>query len=57
MADYNSIIQNQFLDSWREMTRLQEQYDSETGHGINQLAQANWNRRIDADLVKFGIKK
>jgi hypothetical protein len=57
VADYNSIIQNQFLDSWREMTRMQEQYDSETGHGLNQLAQADWNQRIDADLEKFGIKK
>ena len=57
VADYNSIIQNQFLESWREMTRVQEQYDSETGHGLNQLAQADWNQRIDADLEKFGVKK
>ena len=57
VADYNSIIQNQFLDSWREMTHLQEQYDNETAHGINQLAQADWNQRIDEDLQKFSIKK
>lgn len=57
VEDYNSIIQYEFLESWREMTRMQEQYDSETGHGTNQSGQEAWNQRIDEDLRKFGIRK
>ena len=57
VEDYNSIIQYEFLESWREMTRLQEQYDSETGHGTNQASQEAWNQRIDEDLRKFGVRK
>lgn len=57
VEDYNSIIQNEFLESWREMTRMQEQYDSETGHGTNLASQETWNQRIDEDLRKFGIRK
>jgi len=57
VEDYNSIIQYEFLESWREMTRLQEQYDSETGHGTNHASQEAWNQRIDEDLRKFGVRK
>jgi hypothetical protein len=57
VEDYNSIIQNEYLESWREMTRMQEQYDSETGHGTNQASQETWNQRIDEELQKFGVKK
>lgn len=54
--DYNSIIQYQYLEAFREMNRLQEQYDGETRHGIDQAAQERWNRRIDADLRKYQVK-
>jgi hypothetical protein len=57
VADYNSLIQNQFLESWREMTALQEQYDRETHHGLDQAAQQRWNQQIDQELVGFGAKK
>ncbi len=50
VEDYNSIIQYQYLEAFREMNRLQEQYDSETGHGINKVAQAQWNQKIDQEL-------
>ncbi|GAB3897297.1 hypothetical protein [Spirosoma agri] len=57
LEDYNSIIQYQFIESYREMNRMQEQYDSETNHGINQVAQERWNQKIDAELRSFGVKK
>jgi hypothetical protein len=57
IEDYNSNIQYQFLESYREMSRLQELYDSETNHGLNVAAQERWNARIDADLKMYGIKK
>lgn len=57
LEDYNSLVQYKFIESFREMNRLQEKYDGETGHGTNTAAQAAWNQRIDADLRKFGVKE
>jgi hypothetical protein len=56
IEDYNSQIQYQFIEAFRDMGRLQTQYDGETNHGIDQAAQARWNQRIDADLHRLGIK-
>ena len=56
LADYNSIIQYQFIESFRELHRLQEQYDNETNHSINQAAQERWNQRIDDELRNLGVK-
>jgi hypothetical protein len=57
LEDYNSIIQYQYLESYREMNRLQEQYDGETGHGLNQATQQRWNQYIDAELRLFLAKE
>ena len=57
LDDYNSIIQYEYIESFREMNHLQEQYDGETRHGLNQTAQANWNHRIEQELRDLGIKK
>ncbi len=56
IEDYNSLIQHQFVESFREMNKLQKQYDDETNHSLNQAAQERWNRQIDAELRSFGIK-
>ncbi len=56
LADYNSIIQYQFIESFREMHRLQEQYDNETTHSIDQTAQERWNVWIDKELRSLGVK-
>ena len=57
LEDYNSIIQYQFIESYRELHRLQSQYDDETNHSINQAAQERWNQKIDAELRSFGVIK
>lgn len=57
LEDYNSLIQYQFIDTFREMNQLQTQYDDETNHSINQAAQERWNQKIDAELRSFGILK
>ena len=56
VADYQSILGWQYLDSFREMNRLQDQYDHETSGGTNDTAQARWNQRIDAELRGFGVR-
>ncbi len=53
VADYDSEIAYEYLESYREMNRLQQQYDDETNHGLNQAAQQRWNHRIDEELAAF----
>ena len=55
LEDYNSLIQYQFIETFREMNQLQTQYDDETNHSINQAAQERWNQKIDAELRSFGV--
>lgn len=57
VGNYDGIINVQFYDSFREMNRLQEQYDNETQHCINTVEQERWNKRIDQDLAAVGIRK
>jgi hypothetical protein len=44
--NYDGYINVQYLDSYREMNQLQEQYDNETSHGTNQYYQQEWNMKI-----------
>jgi hypothetical protein len=48
--NYDGYINVQYLDSYREMNELQDEYDKETGHGMNGAAQARWNEMIEKDL-------
>lgn len=57
LEDYNSITQYQFIESFREMSKLQTQYDNETNHSLNQAAQERWNQKIDAELRSLGVIK
>lgn len=56
LNDYNSEIQYQYIEAFREMNRLQDQYDGEANHGIVQTAQERWNQRLDGELRSFGLK-
>ena len=55
VEDYNSILQLQYLKSFTEMNRLQDQYDAETRHGLDATGQQRWNQRIDAELRRYGV--
>ncbi len=57
LGHYDSMIQYQYIESFREMNHLQQQYDEETRHGLDQAAQERWNRRIDEELHTFGVKE
>ncbi|HEX8530874.1 MAG TPA: hypothetical protein VF646_12675, partial [Cytophagales bacterium] len=57
VEDYDGQIGYEYLESYREMNRLQEQYDGETGHGLDRAAQERWNRRIDEELKAFRVKE
>jgi len=51
--EYDSRIQFLFLESFREMNKLQEQYDDETAHSINRAAQSRWDDKITGELGPF----
>jgi hypothetical protein len=53
IEDFDSELQYQFLESFREMNQEQESYDGETSHGINAGAQAQWDRKITAEIEKI----
>jgi hypothetical protein len=56
LSDYNSNVQYHFIESYREMNKLQEQYDGETRHGLDKAAQERWNQTIDTQLKALGAK-
>ncbi len=50
-------INVEYLETLREATRMQRQYDSQTRHGQDRQVQAAWDEKIDSELKGFGIKK
>ncbi|WP_232064747.1 hypothetical protein [Rhodocytophaga rosea] len=56
VEDHNSEIHWKYIESFREMNRLQEQYDGETNHGLDRISQDLWNQRIEAELKELGVK-
>lgn len=54
--DYDSIIQYQYIESFREMNRLQEMYDRETNHGQDSLAQKRWKTNIGEALAVLTLE-
>jgi hypothetical protein len=53
--NFDRVVSFEFLESYREMNRLQEQYDRETAHGMNRPAQERWNALVDEELRLFGV--
>ncbi|NLR59862.1 hypothetical protein HGH93_17265 [Chitinophaga polysaccharea] len=53
--DYDSIIQYQYLQSFREMNRLQYKFDEETDHGLNPAAQIRWRDKVNIGLKNNGV--
>lgn len=53
VEDYAGLIAYQYIEYFREMTKLQQQYDDETSHGLDQISQERWNQRINAELQQF----
>lgn len=52
--DYDSIIQYQYLQSFREMNRLQYRFDQETNHGLNAVEQIRWRDKVNIGLKNNG---
>jgi hypothetical protein len=53
IEDYDSEIQYQFLESFREMNTEQEKYDAETSHGINNQEQTKWDLKVTKAIAEI----
>jgi len=54
--NYDGEINVEYLETLRELHRMQTQYDSETRHGADHAAQEEWNAKIDKQLKALGAK-
>ena len=52
IIDLNSMIQYEYIESYREMNRLQKQYDAESNHSINRQEQADWEIKVKKWLIE-----
>ena len=48
--NYDSELQLLFIDMYREMNRLQKEYDDESSHSVNVLGQQKWQEFVDEEL-------
>lgn len=55
--NFDGPVNVEYLETLREATRLQKQYDNETNHGTDRAAQGVWDEKIDKELQAYGIKK
>lgn len=57
VKDYDGVIGYEYIQAYREMNKLQDAYDGETSHGMDQAAQERWNKRIEKELRDLGLKE
>jgi hypothetical protein len=57
VENFDGPINVQYLETLREATAIQKQYDADTRHGQDRQAQAQWDVKIDRELKAYGYKK
>ena len=53
--DYEGVLGYQYLETYREMNQLQDQYEKETQNGMNKTAQQKWNQWIEEELQSYSV--
>lgn len=48
--NYQGIVNFEYLEFYREMNKIQQEYDQQTSHGTSAIIQEFWNRKIEAEL-------
>jgi hypothetical protein len=48
--NFNETLQNAYTIAWKQYIGLQQQYDKESNHSINEAQQNQWNEKIDSYL-------
>ena len=53
VANFEGIISFEYIESLRELDRMQKLYDGETRHGLNSAMQKVWDERVEKELNSF----
>ena len=51
--NYEGIINFEYIEFYREMNRVQKEYDEQTAHGTTAAVQELWNRKINSELAQI----
>jgi hypothetical protein len=54
--NYDSELQMLFIEMYREMNRVQKEYDDETNHSINVFSQQKWQSKTMEQMRNLGIR-
>jgi hypothetical protein len=54
--NYDSELQMLFIEMYREMNRVQKEYDDETNHSINTFSQQKWQSKTMEEMRNLGIR-
>lgn len=54
--DHESRIQYEYLESFRDMNRMQEEFDDKVHNGMNAFMQQEWKRKIRQELMAEGVR-
>jgi hypothetical protein len=53
VEDYSSEIQYQYIEFYKKLSKMQEEYDGETEHGLKKDEQKRWSDKVAASLKTF----
>lgn len=53
--DHDSRIQYEYLEAFREMNRMQEEFDNAVNRGMDAAGQREWVHRVRGELHGFGV--
>ncbi len=50
-----SMVNYEYLEFYKKMHKIQEQYDSETEHSLNKAMQEKWAKKTKAEIASFDL--
>jgi hypothetical protein len=53
--DLLSLVNYEYLEFYKKMHTVQEQYDDETDHSLNKEFQNKWSKKINAEIAAFDV--
>jgi hypothetical protein len=53
--DLLSLVNYEYLEFYKKMHTVQEQYDDETDHSLNKDKQEKWSLKVKAEIAKFDV--
>jgi len=54
--NYQGIINFEYLEFYREMNKIQREYDAQTSHGTSGVNQAIWDKKIETEIKELKVE-